>query len=258
MTSPLIAKDSHPKKDFTGVTQVGLKAYDLGVTHQAVIEPRLPEGTLVGLKEDLDDLGAVVPGAMQARHEAKAATTAQNTRLRQGRTRVRAVRDAVSKSNVSKDIQRAYGVGQATDWARVRDVKAAIKQIVDRATSAPEEAAGFGLLPADVAALQVFLRSITDADATQEKRRASAPLTTKQRNLTANRILLAAGRIAGAGMIAFPDEPLEFGNFKALMEGTKQTAAPKAKPKTDPPAEPAEGRAAAPSSPRKGRPRAAR
>lgn len=99
----------------------------------------------------------------------------------------------------------------------------------------PQEAAGFGLITADVDAIKVVLGSITDAATTQETKRAHAPLSTKQRNLTANRIMQASSRIAAAGLLAFPSSPLETASFEALMESTKRTKAKKATQPTDAP-----------------------
>ena len=45
-------RDGHPDHDFSAVTQRGLKALALAQTHQAVLEPRLPAGTLDGLTAD--------------------------------------------------------------------------------------------------------------------------------------------------------------------------------------------------------------
>jgi hypothetical protein len=53
--------------------------------------------------------------------------------------------------------------------------------------------------------------------------------------VTAHRILNAAVRIAGAGMLAFADEPLTVANFEALMESTKKTKRSKAKKLPTPP-----------------------
>src|SRR5262249_30841517 len=106
MTSPLIVKDTHPNKHFTGITQTGLNAMNLGLTHNTVIDERLP-GTLDRLSADLDAFGVVVPGAVQARHEAKAATSTQNAVLKQGYERVRAIRQMVRKAGAPKDVRRA-------------------------------------------------------------------------------------------------------------------------------------------------------
>jgi hypothetical protein len=226
MTRPLILKESHPNKDFTGITQAGLKAVSLGLTHKAVIDARLP-GAIDRLNADLDAFGVVVPGALQARHEAKAATTSQNAVLEQGHERVRAIRQMVQKSGAPKDVRQAYGVGQGTRRNVVRHVQAALQQIVDRATSAPEEAAGFGLVPSAVEELKTFIAALMAADKTQENKRAHAPLSTKERNLTANRILQATVLIAGTGMLAFADDPRTLASFKALMASTKKTGVSK-------------------------------
>jgi hypothetical protein len=234
MASSLIIKDTYPAKDFTSITQTGLKAYNLANTHRPEIDARLP-GTLDALGADLETFGAAVPGTVQARHEAQAATTTQNAVLKKGYAQVRAIRATVRKTTTKKEVRRAYGIGQVTNPKVVRDVTAAIQQIVDRAAQAPQEAAEFGLSDAAIAALKTFLASLTDADVTQEKKRAHAPLSTKQRNVTANRILNAAVLVAGAGMLAFADDPVTHASFDALMESTKKTKAAKA---TKPPAPP--------------------
>jgi hypothetical protein len=222
MASPLTVKDSFPHKDFTAVTQVGLKASSLALAHKAEIEPRLPAGALAGLDQDLESLGVVVPGAKQARDESMGATAAQNTALEKGYARIRAIRTTVRKTGAAADVKRAYGVGQKIDRRSVRDVNAALQQIVDRAKSNPGEAKGFGLIAADVTALEAALVAVSQADSIQEKRRAGAPLSTKERNKTANRILQAATRIAGAGLIAFAHQPAEQASFEALMESTER------------------------------------
>lgn len=221
MTSAIIVKDNHPARDFVSITQVGLKAYDLGVANQASIEARLP-GTLAALAKDLDTLGVVVPGATQARNEAVAATAAQNALVRQGYAQVRAIRQVVRKAGAPADVQRAYGVGRVTSPRRVRDVSAALQQIVDRAAAAPQEAAGFGLVAADVTTLRAFIAQLTTADAVQEKKRAGAPLSTKQRNVIGNRIVQTAAMIAGTGMRAFVSTPPVYASFEALMASTRR------------------------------------
>ena len=42
MATSLITKDTHPAKDFTGITQIGIKAYNLALAHKEEIDPRLP------------------------------------------------------------------------------------------------------------------------------------------------------------------------------------------------------------------------
>src|SRR5262245_11372112 len=70
-TSPLIASDKHPRREFNAITQLGLKVLNLASTYKADIAPRVPTGTLEGLSEDLQNLGIVVPGAAQAHLDAQ-------------------------------------------------------------------------------------------------------------------------------------------------------------------------------------------
>ena len=225
MVSPLVAKDTYPKKDIDSITQTGIKAYDLAILHKAVIAPRLPAGTIEGLDEDLTNLGVAVPAVKQAHDEAQSATVDQNAVVARGYERVRSIRSALRDAGAPKQIQRAYGVGQNTRVS-VRDVSAAIQQILDRIDAHPAEAKAFGILPEDVAGLSADLEAITDTSSSQDKKRARAPLTTKERNRTANRIVKAIRRIAGAGKIAFVRQPVVLASFIALQP--KRRSRPKA------------------------------
>jgi len=132
----------------------------------------------------------------RVRQEAKVATATQAAALRIGYTRVKAVRSAVRKAHASKEVQQAYGVGQVVNPDVARDVKCVLQLILDRATTNPEEAASFGILQKDLEAIAVAHQAITDADKTQDHKQATAPLSTQERNRTANRILRAVARIA--------------------------------------------------------------
>lgn len=64
-------------------------------------------------------------------------------------------------------------------------------------------------------------KAITDADRIQEQQRARAPLSTQDRNRTANRILEAVARIAGAGGLEFDSDPEARAAFRALKPPPK-------------------------------------
>jgi hypothetical protein len=221
MNTLLIVKETYPTRAFSIITQIGLKALNLATSYITAIDERLP-GAADSLKDDLDSLGVAVPVARQKRHESVAATTAQKARIRQGHARVRAVRQTIRKAGAPGEIQRAYGVGQRVDSTQIRDVTAALQQIVDRAGAAPEEAADYGINPAAVAELKTFLASLMETDKAQEKQRADAPLTTKERNRIANRVLQTVALIAGAGMLAFADNPPTYASFEALLARSKK------------------------------------
>jgi hypothetical protein len=222
--------EAFPKKDFSLITQSGLKALNLGTMHKAALSPRLPAGTLDLLAIDLQKLGAVVPNAKATRAAAQVATATQGTALAEGYALVTAIRLAVQRSGAPSDVRKAYGVGATTSPRVVKSVKAAITQIVDRAINNTGEASALGILAKDVSALQDDLAAITSADDAQEQQRAGAPQTTKERNRTANRILGTIDRIAGAGAIEFAKQPEERAKFEALIAG----AGGKKKPKKEP------------------------
>ena len=221
MNAALLARDTHPKKDFTSITQLGLKALQLGHTHATVLDPRLPAGLFAGLSEDLERLGEAVPGAKQAWAEAEAATAHQRATLEAGATRVRQVRAAVRRAKAPVDVKHAYGIGQYMNPRIVRDVSASIQQILDRAKRAPVEAKSIGIVKKDLTRLEATLAAIRDADTKQEQKRASAPLSTQERNRVANRILAAVARIEGAGRLEFAEDEGNRASFEALGAGPK-------------------------------------
>jgi hypothetical protein len=239
MTSILSTKNTRPKKDFTIITQIGLKTVNLALAHKDAIEVRLP-GAINSLILNLDAVGVVVPGALQARNEARAATVAQNAMVEKGYSLVQAVRETIRTSGAPKEVQRAYGVGQKTASDRVAAVKAALLQITGRASSEPEEAATFGIIAEDVAAMTALVNSLMGSNSTQEKKRADAPLTTKERNRTGHRILQTVTLIVGAGRIAFANDPDIRASFEALAPKRKRSAPKPKAAKTAPPAKIAE------------------
>jgi hypothetical protein len=224
MKTPRLLTTTYPKHAFADIALLGRKASNLAVLHQVALTPRLPPGALPALMADLDALAVAIPVARQVRAEALVATAAQTATLDDGYAHVKAVRTAVKKCGAPKDVQRAYGVGQNSDPRLVRDVKAALNQILDRAAEHPEEAAGFGLVSQDLAAMALAHQAITDADRTQDHKQVTAPQSTQARNRAANRILKAVARIAGAGGLAFAGDPELLAAFSALKLTRTRTA----------------------------------
>jgi hypothetical protein len=101
--------------------------------------------------------------------------------------------------------------------ASLRDGKVAVQLILERAKANPAEAESLGIVQKDLDALA--LATLTAADNTQEKKRANAPLSTQERNRTANRILAAVARIEGAGRMEFADDEAKREGFEALGAG---------------------------------------
>ncbi|MRG94734.1 hypothetical protein [Polyangium spumosum] len=221
MTATLIVKDTLPRKNFIAITQLGLKALNLAFTYAVALGPRLPQGMVEDLSLDIEILGEVVPSAIQARSESVAATSTQDTALAQGHTRVRQIRAAIRRTMAPEDVKRGYGVGRRARKESVAHVKAAIQQILDRAKNNPAEAASLGIVQKDLDNLALSLAAITDADTVQEKKRASAPLTTQERNRVGNRILAAVARIEAAGRLEFANDDTKRASFEALGAGPR-------------------------------------
>ena len=230
MTASSSLAHAHPNQEFASIIQLGHKASDLAILHQTVLDPRLPLNTRSTLTDDLDLLGVVVPGAKQARLESKVATADQDATMHAGYEHIRAVRSAVKKARAPKEVKRAYSVGHFVNPRVVRDVKAVLKMILDRATANPGEAASLGIVKKDLDAITAVHQAITDVDKIQEQQRARAPLSTQDRNRTANRILEAVARIAGAGGLEFTNNPEVQAAFQALKPPpkTRKVAAKKA------------------------------
>lgn len=209
--------DQRPNKEFNQIIQVGLKAHQLGTQYPPNLVGRLGVDLLANLGADLGLLGTVVPAARGAHEDAQQTTAAQGSALLAGHAFVTATRTAVARKKPSKDVAKAYGIGGRLNKNVVKDVKGALQRIVDRASANPVEAQGFGILPADVALMQKQIEAIEAADAAQEAARAKAPLSTKQRNVVARRILDAVDSIAGAGVLAFATSPTERAHFEALI-----------------------------------------
>ena len=92
-----------------------------------------------------------------------------------------------------------------------------MQQIVEAAESDEEAARSFGVLPSDLDRIREVRDRLSGADSTQESLKARAPLTTRERNIVANRIINATNRIAGAGILHFAGDKLAAAEFQKLL-----------------------------------------
>jgi hypothetical protein len=230
--SPTV-KDTFPTRDWTSITRRGLTALSLVQTYSVELSPRLPKSLVQDLTTDVTVLESVIPGARQARNDVRSATIAERTACAQGYALVKQIRAGARKAKAPADVKAAYGVGQHDSPRVTRDVKAAIQQILERAKANPQEAADLGIVQKDIDALNLALATLTEADTQQAQLSANAPLSTKERNRTANRILTAVARIEGAGRIEFAHDEATLAAFTALGEGPKREKKANAKPKAE-------------------------
>jgi hypothetical protein len=148
---------------------------------------------------------------------AQAATKSQDEALAQGYLLVSAMRTTVLHWGALSQVRKAYGVGTKASPQVVKQVAAAITTILDRAAVQPVEAAGLGLLPKDLTALQKDLDAIVAADVSLELERALAPGSTRERNRMGNRILEAVDAIVVAGVLEFAKDAEKRAAFEALV-----------------------------------------
>jgi len=218
---PPAKQDQHPQQKFSVIVQVGLKALDLATTYATALTGRLDPTLTPTLQKDLASLGAAVPAVLTAHGSAAAATATQNSALETGYMMASAGRLTVKHSTSDAGVRKSYGVGNKMSKLLVKDVKDGLQTLVNRATANVAEATSFGILPADVLRYQAQITAIDTADQAQEKARAGAPKTTKDRNVIAHRILNAVRKIAGAGAVAFDTSPTERAQFESLLKKAK-------------------------------------
>jgi hypothetical protein len=212
--------ERRPKRPFSSIAVLGWRAMDLVSAHKTEIEARLP-GVSSRLGNDLESIKIVIPGAIQARNVCVALTHAQRALIEKGCERAREVRETIRRGGATTEVQKAYGIGRRLNPNKPGTVIAALQQIVERAIKVPEEAAEFGLIADDVSALSSLVDALLKADTEQDQKLASAPLSTKERNRTGNRIIQTIVLIAGAGRSAFVDNPEVRARFNELMEALK-------------------------------------
>lgn len=219
MTARKPAKtDSKPAEEWIVILQRGIKAQDLATKHHGELDARIPSTLLPELTADIAALGAVVPAAITAKQGAMQQTAAQNEALSACYALVTAARTAVKNHQPTPEVSLAYGVGTKTHPGVVKEVVAAAQKIVARASEQPKEALGFGIIDVDVSAMAAAVKAVHAADQAQEAARAGAPLSTKERNTTARRIIASTKKIAGAGVLAFATNATVRATFEALLK----------------------------------------
>jgi hypothetical protein len=247
-----------PKHDDDVILLAGGKAYTLAIKYQPILDARLPAMTVLDLADDLKQVRAAVPGATQARAEAKVTLATQRTFLRKAAKLIGGIRKSVRRHARDPEIRKAYGVGMDVEVTVPKSVVAVLNLIQDRAAKYPAEPPTLGIAQKDLDAVKQALADIDAALDARQQKRVEAPLSTRRRNQLLNRILIAAGDIASAGQLEFVTDPEISGRFADIMPpappkkkaakkptAKKPTAAKPAAPAQDPPASPTPPAAAA-------------
>ena len=212
---PAATGTKKPEKSFAEIAQRALKAQQLVAAHGTALGDRITPAFLTALNADVAALTSHLPEVINTRNESVRSTAAQDQALLVGRNLVSGAHAAVRGMTSDREVRLAYGVGTKVPLL-VKNVKASLQKIVDRATANPAEAVGFGITPTDITSFTASIAAIVAADTAQESARAAAPGATKTRNATARSVLAGIMRIAGAGMRAFANDPTIRAEFAAL------------------------------------------
>lgn len=197
-------------------TTMGERAFALATEFRAQLDPRLPPALIEHLKANLEALGAslpqpvsdTVPTAPPPVSLAEALTTTANL--------VAGIHESVRVAKPTPTTRKAYGVKSKPIDKEVKGMLAAAATIVARATQDPSEALAFGILPADIAALQAASEELAAADGRARTRGGAALATGKAKQTALARMLDATARIAAAGMLAFAQNATVRVRFEAL------------------------------------------
>jgi len=186
-------------------TSAGSKAYALAVQYRAQVEPRLPQGMIETLGEDLTTLGTPPAPAQAAAPTAPAAPAPTlEQALATAGSLVSAIHEAIAGAKPKPDVRKAYGVSSRGAPTELKAVLDAGEKIVARATANPAEALVLGVLPGDVTTLSGALTAVTEAEAAAKaKGAASGAATAKAKKAAEVRMHEATARITGAGVLAF-------------------------------------------------------
>lgn len=203
---------------FANIVSAGLRAQSLAT--ESDLGPRLPEGLLDSLKQDLNNLSDLNPGADVIRMQVKALTGKQQVACKRAVRRVAAIRKAVVRQTRNPDSRRDYGVGERLSPGVVREVVRGLRVIIARMESHPEEARSFGLFDEDLAELRALVLEVVSTDQVQEQARVDRPGSTRQRDAAIRRVARAVGIISALGVLRFADDDAKRELFEALASNT--------------------------------------
>lgn len=158
---------------------------------RAVLDSRLPAGTIDRLGADLAVLRDMAAGASVARATKSSATLTQKDACRAGLRLVVSIRSAVRDARpADKALHKAFGVGVRVKEKKVSSVEAALGA----------------------------------ADTSQEGKKVSAKTAMSDRNGTHLRVEAMVRRIIGASRLAFRDRPALARMFADLVPASRGSA----------------------------------
>lgn len=219
-----------PKGTAEQIRQRGGEALALATDTRAAIERRLPPNTLEQLGTDLGAIGGVVPGALTARGQKRAATGSERATAVSVADHIKSIREIVKQAySTDKAVLKAWGVGAVVNAKTTKSVVAAGNLIVERAAAKPDEVGGAGLVADDLARLAAEVAALQGADEAQVGQARASKEATSSRDATLVRVENAVRIIGLRGRQEFLRDATLRARFEALLAPygkAKKTAAP--------------------------------
>jgi hypothetical protein len=212
-----MAKREFPKWQQGDDYKAGMKAYELAMAYQGVLQPRLPGGLLEGLKEDLDSLAMAGGENKTEVAGVKGYTGTQGQALEEATAWCSAIRENLKRGHAPEDVKKAAGVGTTFSGGKVAGAIAALNAILQAYDRFPDAFREAGLLPEDMTTGKTLLGALAGAEAAQESAIGKKSLTTAARNARRKRIEAAVDRIIGISGPAFLKDPSTAALFRALI-----------------------------------------
>jgi hypothetical protein len=228
-------ENGKPKWGESEAIRRGREAHHLAEEHTAALSPRLPEGTVDELGEDLGQLTGFGPDRRATRTAQKGQTGEERALAREGKDWVMSARESAKRSRgVGSGALKALGVGEPLSANSTTAVLAALTACLNAFAENSELAGAIGLIEADLDEARTIKAELAAADAAQAGVMEKAKDKTFDRNAVQMRIEAAVDMISARGRMAFRRVPDIRGRFEALTS----TSGPGAKAETPVEAQP--------------------
>lgn len=212
-----------PKWQIEQAIQIGKEALVLISGRERALAPRLTEGILENLPNDVSLLENLLMGRPAKNIEVKGMTAREAELSLEGAFWIGAVREAVKKRMPGSALAKAVGVGEAINNRRSASVASAIEAILKAAGENPEEILSCGILEDDILNGRTILDSLVGARLAQDTGMKSKKTLTTEKNVIQIRIEKAVKEISTAGYIQYMNsEPVIARRFKELTPTTRR------------------------------------
>ncbi len=214
--------------DFENTHRSGEMLSELLKKDRGRLEPRVGAGVIDGFLADLPLLRVTALDALDARRSKKTATLGQDTAAARLSDRIMAVRGAIRRGRLDKEIAARAGVGRALDTKIVKSLLDGARALDEAYAQFPAELRAVGVLPADLDQVRALSAALSTVDSVQEQAKLTSMEKTKLRDAALKRVKAAISMIVGAAGLQFVDDPDRLALYEAILPTAKKSAKPSA------------------------------